>query len=233
MGGLGGAAMEITWFGHSNFRIKTGDATVFIDPFFVGNPSSPTSYKDIDTCDLILVTHDHSDHIGQSLELAIRHDAEVVAIFDIIQNLIMQGLPEHLGVSMNIGGTVRRQGLDIKMVQAMHSSLNGAATGFIITDPDGFCIYNSGDTGLFGDMELFGKFHDIDIAMLPIGDRFTMGAKQAAYACKMLGCKKIIPQHWGTWPILDQNTEALAEQLALIAPDTELVEVGIGKTLHI
>lgn len=225
--------MEITWFGHANFMLKLGEATLLIDPFFAGNPASPTTYKEIETCNLILVTHDHTDHIGQTLELAIKHDAEVVAIFDTIQDLIVQGLPEHLGVAMNIGGTVKRQGLDIKMVQAMHSTVHGAAAGFIITDPDGLCIYNSGDTGLFGDMKLFGEFHDIDIAMLPTGGRFTMGPKQAAYACKLLGCKKIIPQHWGTWSILSQNTEALAEQLALIAPDTELIEIEIGKSVKI
>ena len=225
--------MEITWFGHSNFMLKTGDATVLIDPFFVGNPSSPTTYEKIETCDLILVTHDHTDHVGQTLELAIKHDAEVVTIFDTIQNLIRQGLPEHLGVPMNIGGTVNRQGLDIKMVQAMHSAVHGAAAGFILTEPGGLCVYNSGDTGLFGDMELFGKFHDIDIAILPIGGRFTMGAGQAAYACKLLGCKKIIPQHWGTWPILGQSTETFAEQLALVAPDTELIEIEIGKSVTI
>ncbi|MCJ2164272.1 MULTISPECIES: metal-dependent hydrolase [unclassified Pseudodesulfovibrio] len=225
--------MEITWFGHSNFRIKAADATLFIDPFFVGNPSATAAYTDVKECNLILVTHDHTDHIGQTLELAIKHDAEVVAIFDVIQSLIALGLPEHLGVGMNIGGTVRRQGLDIKMVQAMHSSITGSATGFIITDPNGLCLYNSGDTGLFGDMELFGEFHDIDIAMLPIGGRFTMDAKQAAYACKLLGCKKLIPQHWGTWGILDQNTKAMAEQLALVAPDTELVEMEIGKPVRL
>nr|WP_321514030.1 metal-dependent hydrolase [uncultured Pseudodesulfovibrio sp.] len=225
--------MEITWFGHANFRIKAADATLFIDPFFVGNPSATTSYKDVDECSLILVTHDHNDHIGQTLELAIKHDAEVIAIFDIIQELIKLGLPEHLGVGMNIGGTVTRQGLDIKMVQAMHSSVTGAPAGFIISDPKGLCVYNSGDTGLFGDMELFGKFHDIDIAMLPIGGRFTMDAKQAAYACKLLKCKKIIPQHWGTWPILDQNTQSLVEQLALTAPDTELLTLEIDKPFEI
>jgi L-ascorbate metabolism protein UlaG (beta-lactamase superfamily) len=208
--------MEFTWFGHSNFMLKTGDATLLIDPFFVGNPTSPTTYKEIEKCDLILITHDHSDHIGQTLELAIKHDAEVVAIFDTIQDLIMQGLPEHLGVAMNIGGTVKRLGMEIKMVQAMHSTVHGTAAGFILTEPNGLCVYNAGDTGLFGDMELFGKFHDIDIAMLPIGGRFTMGPKQAAYAAKLLGCKKIIPQHWGTWSILGQNTEYLAEQLALM-----------------
>lgn len=221
--------MEITWFGHANFRIKTGDTTMFIDPFFVGNPSSPTSYKEIDACDLIYITHDHTDHVGQALELAIKHDAEVIAIFDTIQNLISQGLPSHLGVPMNIGGTIERRGIASKMVQAMHSAVTGAAAGFIFTLPDGTCIYNSGDTGLFGDMELFGTFHDIDIAMLPIGGRFTMDPQQAAYACKLLKCKKVIPQHWGTWSILGQNTEAMAEQLTLLAPDTKMVELEIGK----
>lgn len=221
--------MEITWFGHSNFRIKTGESNLFIDPFFVGNPSSPTTYQEIDACDLILVTHDHADHIGQTLELAIKHDAEVIAIFDIIQSLLAMGLPEHLGVGMNIGGTVQRAGCAIKMVQAMHSSITGVPCGYIITLPDGRCIYNSGDTGLFGDMELFSAFHDIDVAMLPIGGRFTMDAQQAAFACKLLKCKTVIPMHWGTWPILDKNTEAMAEQLTLLAPETELKEIPIGK----
>ncbi|BDQ33131.1 metal-dependent hydrolase [Pseudodesulfovibrio portus] len=223
--------MEITWYGHANFRIKTGDADLLIDPFFVGNPSAPIGYEDVDHCNLILVTHDHSDHIGQALELAIKHDAEVVAIFDVIQELLHLGLPTHLGVGMNIGGTVKRQGLDIKMVHAMHSAVNGMAAGFIITDPDGLCVYNSGDTGLFGDMELFGKFHDIDIAILPIGGHFTMDAKQAAYACKLLGCKKMIPQHWGTFGILAQNTEAMAEQLSLVAPGTELVTLETNEPM--
>ncbi|WP_319584473.1 metal-dependent hydrolase [uncultured Pseudodesulfovibrio sp.] len=225
--------MEITWFGHANFRIKAADATLFIDPFFVGNPSAPSSYKDVDECNLILVTHDHHDHIGQTLELAIKHDAEVVAMFDVIQNLMKEGLPEHLGVGMNIGGTVRRKGLDIQMTQAIHSSSSGVPAGFVITEPGGLCVYDSGDTALFGDMELIGKFHDIDVAILPIGGRFTMDAQQAAYACKLLKCKKLIPQHWGTWGILDQNTQSMTEQLALVAPDTEMLELAIGKPLTI
>lgn len=225
--------MEITWFGHANFRLKTAGATLFIDPFFVGNPSATTSYKDVDECDLILVTHDHHDHIGQTLEMAVKHDAEVVAIFDVIQSLIQQGLPEHLGVGMNIGGTVNRRGLDIHMVQAMHSSAHGMPAGFVITEPNGLCVYDSGDTGLFGDMALIGEFHSIDVAMLPIGGRFTMDARQAAYACKLLKCKKVIPQHWGTWGILDQNTRSMAEQLALVAPDTEMLELAIDEPMTI
>lgn len=221
--------MEVTWFGHSTFRIKTGNTTVLIDPFFVGNPAAPTSHNDIEACDLILITHDHADHVGQALELAIKHDAEVVAIFDCVQSLLAQGLPEHLGVGMNIGGTVERNGIAIKMVQAMHSTVNGAAAGFILTLADDTCVYISGDTGVFGDMALFAKFHDIDVAMLPTGGRFTMDAIEAAYACSLLRCKKVIPHHWGTWGILDQSTDTMAEALRKTAPDTEMVELAINE----
>jgi len=221
--------MELTWLGHSNFRMKTDDATVLIDPFFTGNPSAPFGYEEIDACDLILLTHDHSDHIGQTLELAKKHNAEVVSMFDIIRLLFSQGMPESLGVGMNIGGTVKRCNMAVKMVQAMHSSVHGAPSGFIITLADGTCIYYSGDTGLFGDMGLFAEFHDIDIAILPIGGHFTMDAQQAAYACKLLKCKKVIPMHWGTFPVLASNTNALREHLATYAPKTEMVELEIGK----
>ena len=225
--------MEITWYGHATFGLKTGGKTVLIDPFFAGNPSAPVTHEDIDACDLILVTHDHADHIGQALELAARHDAEVIAIFEIIQDLIGKGLPERLGVGMNIGGTVSRLGIDVKMVQAAHSSIHGTPAGFILTLPDGTCVYNSGDTGLFGDMALFAEFHDIDIAILPVGGHFTMDARQAAYACKLLKCRKIIPQHWGTWPLLAQNTESLAKHLAELAPETELVVLPVGDTVSL
>ena len=225
--------MEITWYGHATFGLKTDGKTVLIDPFFAGNPSAPVTHEDIDACDLILVTHDHADHVGQALELATCHNAEVISVFEIIQDLIGQGLPERLGVGMNIGGTVNRLGIDVKMVQAVHSSIHGTPAGYILTLPDGTCIYNSGDTGLFGDMALFAEFHDIDIAILPVGGHFTMDAKQAAYACKLLKCKKVIPQHWGTWPLLAQNTESLAKHLAELAPETELVVLPVGDTVSL
>jgi len=221
--------MEITWLGHSNFRIKTNEATVFIDPFFVGNPMAPMTHEEVNKCDLVLLTHDHGDHLGQTLELSSTHNAEVVAIFDIIQLLLTQGLSEKLGVGMNIGGTVKVHNMDVKMVQAMHSSTTGVAAGYIITMADGTCIYFAGDTGLFGDMALFAEFHDIDIAFLPIGGHFTMDAQQAAYACKLLKCKKVIPMHWGTFPVLANNTDSLRNELTKYSPGTEMVELKVGE----
>lgn len=225
--------MKITWNGHSNFRLEAGDAVLYFDPFFVGNPSAPSTYQDVDRCDLILVTHDHADHLGQALELAVKHDAEVVAIFDLIQSLLAQGLPESLGVGMNVGGTVVRKDIAVSMVQAMHSSAAGSPVGFILTFPDNYCVYFAGDTGLFASMELFGEFHDIDLAMLPMDGRFNMDAAQAAHACKLLGCKKVIPMHWGTWPILAQSTEPFARELAKRAPGVELLSMKPGQTLEL
>jgi len=225
--------MEVTWFGHSNFRIKNRETTILIDPFFVGNPAAPVTYKDIKEADLILVTHDHADHVGQTLELATRLDTEVVAIFDVIQSLIVQGLPESLGVGMNIGGTVVRYGIKIKMVQAAHSSATGSPAGFILTFEDGRCLYYAGDTGLFGDMTLFGERHDIDTAFLPIGGRFTMDAEDAAHACTMIGCNQVVPMHWGTWPILLQNLQDFEAALDRSSPSTKMVPMEIGKPFEI
>lgn len=221
--------MEITWFGHSNFRFKDKGKTLFIDPFFVGNPSAPITYDQVSEADVILVTHDHTDHVGQALEMAVKLDAEVVGVSDTIQNLIAQGLPESLGVPMHIGGTVERGGFKIKMVQALHSSLTGIAVGFIVTAQGGTCFYHAGDTGLFGDMALFAKFHDIDMAMLPIGGRFTMDAKEAAYACTLLECDTVVPMHWGTWGILENNTAAFEAELDKTAPRTKLQVLEKGK----
>lgn len=225
--------MEATWFGHSNFRYKYEDTTILVDPFFVGNPAAPITYDQVPEADIILVTHDHSDHIGQALELATRLDAEVVGIFDTIQSLISQGLHTSLGVPMNIGGTVERNGVKFKMVQAVHSSATGTAVGFLLTFPDGRCMYHAGDTALFGDMELFGQLHDIDIAVLPTGGRFTMDAHDAAHACKLLQCKMLIPMHWGTWPILAQGTDDLAAELKQTAPRTSLTVLETGQPTDI
>lgn len=225
--------MQLTWYGHSNFRLEQGGAAFLIDPFFEGNPTAPVSYDAVGRLDAVLLTHDHPDHVGQAVSICQETGAPLVGVFDTVNSLIDQGLPAAQAVGMNIGGTVAVAGVNISMVQAMHSSRTGMATGFIITFPDGYCVYHAGDTGLFASMQLFSVFHDIHLALLPIGGHFTMGPRQAAYACKMLGCSKVVPMHWGTFPILEQGTEEFAKQLRHAAPDTELLAVAPGKTVTV
>lgn len=223
---------ELTWFGHSAFGLKTAQGqTLLIDPFLEGNPTAPHGPEAITEAHAICVTHDHGDHVGQTLDIANATGATVVAMFDTLQALMDQGLPEAQGIGMNIGGTVVAAGAQITMVRADHSSATGCAAGYIITLADGACVYHAGDTGLFATMELFAKFHDIDLALLPIGGHFTMDSKQAAYACRLLKPRGVVPMHWGTFGLLEQTTEAFAEQLARVAPDVHHYPLQPGKSL--
>lgn len=223
---------RLTWYGHSNFKLETSSGkSLLIDPFFEGNPNAPVDAKSVGHVDCICLTHDHPDHTGQAVEIAKSTGATLIGVFDTIQKLVGQGLPEAQGLGMNIGGTVGAAGARVKMVQAVHSTASGAATGYIITLEDGFCLYHAGDTGLFASMELFSRFHAIDLAILPIGGHFTMDPEQAAYACKLLRPTWVVAMHWGTFPVLEQNTEAFAEQLANHAPDARLFPLTPGQTM--
>ena len=172
---------ELTWYGHSAFKLETNGAVIYIDPF-LDNPNSPLTLDDVAAADLVLVTHDHDDHVGQALSICSKTGAKLVSIFDTVKSLVQKGLDPAKGIGMNIGGTVDPQGIKIKMVQAAHSSATGVSAGFILTLADGFCLYHSGDTGIFSSMELFGKFHDIDLALLPI-DGFVQHGRQAGRLC--------------------------------------------------
>ena len=221
----------LTWNGHSNFRLECAEAAILIDPFFDGNPAAPVSASEAGRADIVCVTHDHDDHVGSALDLCLATGAKLVAMFDICVDMTAKGLPGPQAVGMNIGGSVELHGCRIKMVQAMHSSRTGAAAGFIITMPDGLRVYHSGDTGLFASMELFGLFAPIHVALLPIDGRFNMDANDAAYACKLLKPQHVAPMHWGTFPILAQNTDDFRKALARIAPDTRLLTLRPGEKM--
>lgn len=225
---------RLTWYGHSNFKLECASGKIIlVDPFFEGNPNAPIKAKDIGHVDCICVTHDHGDHMGQALDIAKATGAPVVGVFDTVQRLLGQGLPEAQGLGMNIGGTLQAAGVRIKMVQAMHSTASGAPAGYIMTLEDGFCLYHAGDTGLFASMELFARFHEIDLALLPIGGHFTMDPEQAAYACKLLRTAWVVPMHWGTFPVLEQSTVAFSEQLSKLAPDTKLMALTPGQSMQL
>lgn len=222
-----------TWNGHSNFIIESGDRTVVIDPFFEGNPKASTTWDSIAKADAVLITHDHGDHIGQAVEICKATGATLVCIFDLVEKMVARGINSDSIIGMNIGGTVKVSGIRIKMVQAMHSSATGAPAGYILTDEDGFCIYFAGDTGLFASMELFGRFHDIDVALLPTGGWFTMDSHDAAYACKLLKCKTAIPMHYGTFPILEQDANSFKEHCAKLAPECRVLELNVGELTEV
>lgn len=220
--------MRITWFGHSNFLLEADGKRVLIDPFFDGNPKAPAGWESVGKVDAVLLTHDHGDHLGQTVVICKATGAKLVCIFDLVGKLQEQGVPAANILGMNLGGTVDAAGVRVKMVQALHSAPTGTPAGYIITFPGGFCAYHSGDTALFSDMKLFRRFFDIDLAILPIGGRYTMDASEAAVACSFLACRNVAPMHWGTFPVLAQNTDAFADALKEHAPGVKLVHLDPG-----
>jgi len=225
--------MKLTWFGHSNFKLEDGGVSVLIDPFFAGNPTAPCGWEAAGKVDAVLVTHDHGDHLGQAADICKATGAKLVCIFELAGPMQAQGVPAGQILGMNLGGTVEAAGVRVKMVQAFHSAEAGAPAGYILTFPGGFCAYHSGDTALFSDMKLFRRFFDIDLALLPIGGWFTMDAVEAAVACSFLCCRNVAPMHWGTFPILAQNTDAFAAALKEHAPTTTMVRLTPGVTADV
>jgi len=225
---------QLIWHGHAAFQIITPSLSVLIDPWFEGNPSSRTPHEALDKVDLVLVTHDHGDHVGQAVEICRRTGAHLLGIVETVARLKGLGLPEEQvinGVGMNIGGTIRFHTLQATMIQAQHSSATGLAVGYILTLEDGTCVYHAGDTGIFSSMELYGRLFNIDLALLPIGGVFTMDPRQAAMACAMLQCGEVVPMHWGSFPVLEQNCDTFAEQLDIHAPKVRLNAMKPGQTL--
>jgi L-ascorbate metabolism protein UlaG (beta-lactamase superfamily) len=213
--------LTVTWLGHSTFLLKSPNGVrVMFDPWLTGNPSCPEKARHVAVLDLMLVTHGHSDHTGDAARIARATGATVVAGFELAAWLERQGIRNVR--AMNIGGRDRVHGLDIAMVQALHSSSAedpdnggrvylGVACGFVIRFESNLTIYFAGDTGLFGDMKILRERHAPSIAFLPIGDRFTMGPEDAALAGEWLGVKQIVPMHYGTFPELTGTPARLRE----------------------
>lgn len=193
--------MKAKFFGHSAFLFDD----LLFDPFITENPNikDKTTLDDI-KCQIICITHDHFDHIGDAFELAQKNNATVVACAEIAVDARNKGLKAE---PMNIGGQIKVGDWLIKMVSATHSCLKGTPVGFV-AKKDGISIYHAGDTGLFKGMEqLAGE--NIDYALLPIGDRFTMGTKDAAKAAELINPKNIVPMHYNTWPLIEAEPKDL------------------------
>ncbi len=212
--------MKMTWFGHSAFRIETGGKVLLIDPFLTGNPRFQGGVENAsEGCTNIILTHGHSDHLGDTVEIAKRTGATVTAVFELAMYLNAQGVANV--DPCNPGGTMTHQGFDVTYTKAFHSSsiiIDGKPLYLgnpcgVIVRAEGKTVYHMGDTEIFGDMAIIQEVFQPDVGCVPIGDRFTMGAKQAAMACKRyFKFKTIIPIHYGTFPIIDPDpSKFLAE----------------------
>lgn len=206
--------MEISYHGHSVVKIKTNGYTILIDPFISGNPATDLK-ADEEKPDVILLTHGHNDHVGDTIDLAKKHNCKVVALNELAVYLQKLGIDAH---AMGVGGAYEFPFGKVKYTLAFHGSvyetenevINAGNPGGILFFAEGKTIYHAGDTALFGDMKLIGDRNDIDVAFLPIGDNFTMGPEDAAYAVELLKPKTVVPIHYNTFPVIEQDPEKFA-----------------------
>ena len=223
---------QFTFYGHSTFGFTLGEFKILVDPFFSGNPMTKTTPDEPDA-DFILVTHGHGDHVGDAVAIALRTGAQVIASVEVINWLKEQGVEKTH--AQQIGGGYNHPFGYLKMTQAIHGSslpdgsYGGMPGGFLITTLDDEVIYIAGDTGLFAGMELIAE-EGIDLALLPIGDNFTMGPEDALRAVKLLHPRLVIPTHYNTWPLIAQDPEkwkARVEKetdtlVRVLDPDTQI-----------
>lgn len=228
--------LAITWLGHATFIVRTpGGRRLLLDPWLTDNPACPPSHKKPPQVDVILASHGHSDHIGDLVACARATAAVVVAAPELCDWVSRKGI-QHVS-AMNKGGSQIVAGVKITMTDARHSSgfvdsgqmiYMGEPAGYVIHLEDQRTIYFAGDTSLFGDMRLIGEMYAPQIAMLPIGDRFTMDPPAAARACEMLGVRQVVPMHWGTFPTL---TGTPADLRPLVEPKgIQVLELQPGET---
>ncbi len=206
---------KLTWYGHATLGLETDGHKLLIDPYFSDNPSASASADEVEA-DFILVSHGHGDHVGDTVDIASRTGALVISNFEIANWFSAQGVekvhPQHLG-----GGFQHPFGY-LKLTLALHGSAlpdgsyGGNPAGFLLTTNDGKKIYMAQDTGLFGDMSLIGD-EGIDLAVIPIGDNFTMGPDDALKAVKLLRPKAVIPIHYNTWELIAQNPVSWADMV--------------------
>lgn len=218
--------MKISYHGHAVVKIETNGKTILIDPFLTGNPLTDLSVE-TESPDYIILTHGHADHVGDTVELAKKKDALVIAMVELADFLSTKGVRTH---GMNIGGSFKFEFGKVKLTQAFHSTgymegenivYLGMPAGILLTIEEKI-IYHAGDTGLFSDMKLIGDRHQPDVAFLPIGDNFTMGPDDAAYAAQLLRAKMVVPIHYNTFPVIEQDPHSFVK----------LLDEGIGKLMN-
>lgn len=220
--------MKLRYFSHSAFQITTPEGTsILIDPFLTGNPTAPVTADEV-KADVILLTHGHGDHLGDTLDIAQRCGALCICENELAGYLASKGLRAH---NMHIGGSYGFDFGRVKLTQALHSSVtpdrqcNGAATGLLIQIQDTL-IYHTGDTGLFSDLKLIGDRNAVDLMLVPIGDNFTMGIDDAVAACEFVRPKKVIPMHYNTFPMIEADPREFKAKVQARGIDCQVLEYG-------
>jgi L-ascorbate metabolism protein UlaG (beta-lactamase superfamily) len=225
--------VPVTWLGHASFRLDTPEGKrIYIDPW-LSNPKCPESEKEPERVDAIAITHGHGDHVGETVELTKKFKPEVV-----VANVELKAWLQGKGAEMddlpgsNKGGTVEAAGVKFTLVNAFHSSGSddgdylGEAAGIVVGLDNGTTIYFAGDTCVFGDMQLIGRIYSPDVAVLPIGGHFTMDPREAGVALELLGVKRCIPCHYGTFPLLKGTPDELRQR----ASGTDVIALEPGET---
>lgn len=218
--------VKFTYYGHSCFLLDDGKYKVLADPFLTGNPKATIQAKDVE-CDYILISHAHGDHLGDAPEIAGRTGAELVGIPEVLAlcDARVPGLKHH---PMNLGGSLTLPFGKVRMTMAKHSSgvAGGVACGYVIYIGD-LEIYFAGDTALFSDMKIIGRKDNLDYALLPIGDNYTMGLEDAALAAQFVNARHVIPIHYNTWPLINQDVKHYKEITeAMTRAEVHIVDPG-------
>ena len=205
---------KLTWYGHAVLGVETGGYKIIVDPFFTGNPAASITADQVEA-DYILLSHGHGDHVGDTVSIAKRTGAMVISNAEISGWLANQGVNSH---GQHLGGGYKHPFGYLKLTLALHGSGlpdgtdGGNPAGFLLTTNDGDKLYLACDTGLFGDMRLIGD-EGIDLAVLPIGDNYTMGPDDALIAVKFLRPEHVVPYHYNTFPVIEQNPENWADRV--------------------
>ncbi len=223
--------MKVTFLGHASFKIEEDGKTVYVDPWLTG-PTSPITIDDVDKADIVLVTHDHTDHgFVEGRDICKRTGAYFVALNELAHKAGEQGVENTH--TLNIGGSVNIGGVVVTLVQAFHSSGVGAPTGFIVRFPSS-SFYHPGDTGVFASMSLFAELYSpIDLFLSPIGSYFVMDVHQAALATKLLKPRNVIPMHYDTFPVIEANPEKFKALVSETSPDTNVIILKPGESTEI